>query len=236
MTERLLCHCEIPLRLHGRQSSLQTLHHKVLQSELLFGPRLGSARCARRLRLGCEDEEKIEICSLFACTSVSWHTWRWVFSRGDPFYVHFCMNVVLKLKENGENRTKWWKKIWIRDEKSSRPPTVCVIATWWESALGVEDVRIKKKRGEEKVNQVVSWYLFFIFFFFLLRTIMNCNLRVIQPRAFAQNPHLRYMWVNTLSSTAFSAPSEDLLWSAEFDFSPYTGVYELVLNRPWCAW
>ncbi|GAA6225941.1 NT-3 growth factor receptor-like isoform X1 [Lates japonicus] len=24
-------------------------------------------------------------------------------------------------------------------------------------------------------------------------TIMNCNLRVIQARAFAQNPHLRYM-------------------------------------------
>ncbi|MEQ2310993.1 hypothetical protein AMECASPLE_015088, partial [Ameca splendens] len=24
-------------------------------------------------------------------------------------------------------------------------------------------------------------------------TIMNCNLRVIQPRAFAQNPHLRYI-------------------------------------------
>lgn len=30
------------------------------------------------------------------------------------------------------------------------------------------------------------------------RTIMNCNLRTIQPRAFAQNPHLRSMWVRCL--------------------------------------
>lgn len=30
---------------------------------------------------------------------------------------------------------------------------------------------------------------------FCFRTIMNCNLRTIQTRAFAQNPQLRYMWV-----------------------------------------
>lgn len=35
-------------------------------------------------------------------------------------------------------------------------------------------------------------YLFFIIFFHF-RTIMNCNLKVIQARAFAQNQHLRYM-------------------------------------------
>lgn len=35
------------------------------------------------------------------------------------------------------------------------------------------------------------------------RTIMNCNLKVIQPRAFAQNSNLRYMWVKaSLSVTA----------------------------------
>lgn len=34
------------------------------------------------------------------------------------------------------------------------------------------------------------------------RTIMNCRLKVIQPRAFAQNPHLRYMWVHFLSLKA----------------------------------
>lgn len=28
---------------------------------------------------------------------------------------------------------------------------------------------------------------------FYFRTIMNCNLKTIQPRAFAQNQHLRYM-------------------------------------------
>lgn len=31
--------------------------------------------------------------------------------------------------------------------------------------------------------------------FIFPRTITNCNLRTIQARAFAQNPHLRYMWV-----------------------------------------
>lgn len=30
---------------------------------------------------------------------------------------------------------------------------------------------------------------------------MNSNLKSIQSRAFAQNPHLRYMWVNILCST-----------------------------------
>lgn len=34
---------------------------------------------------------------------------------------------------------------------------------------------------------------------FHFRTIMNCNLKSIQPRAFAQNPHLSTMWVNTPS-------------------------------------
>lgn len=38
-------------------------------------------------------------------------------------------------------------------------------------------------------------------FFYYFRTIMNSNLKSIQPRAFAQNPHLRYMWVNILSLT-----------------------------------
>lgn len=36
---------------------------------------------------------------------------------------------------------------------------------------------------------------FILSLFIHCSTIMNCNLRVIQPRAFAQNPHLRYMWV-----------------------------------------
>lgn len=35
---------------------------------------------------------------------------------------------------------------------------------------------------------------------FFSRTIINCSLRTIQARAFAQNPHLRYMWVKCLSS------------------------------------
>lgn len=37
----------------------------------------------------------------------------------------------------------------------------------------------------------------FIFFCMIyhFRTIMNCNLKVIQPRAFSQNSNLRYMWV-----------------------------------------
>lgn len=39
-------------------------------------------------------------------------------------------------------------------------------------------------------NCAFSYSSLSLFFF---RTIMNCNLRTIQPRAFAQNPHLRYM-------------------------------------------
>lgn len=38
------------------------------------------------------------------------------------------------------------------------------------------------------------------------RTIMNCNLKVIQPRAFAQNSNLRYMWVKASLSVTASFP------------------------------
>lgn len=48
------------------------------------------------------------------------------------------------------------------------------------------------------LSSLLIWCNFYDFFSY--RTIMNCNLKVIQARAFAQNPHLRYMWVWASSS------------------------------------
>lgn len=55
-------------------------------------------------------------------------------------------------------------------------------------------------------KKCLCWRRFFmVSCFYHFRTIMNCNLRVIQPRAFAQNPHLRYMWVNILWQIIFDS-------------------------------
>lgn len=71
-------------------------------------------------------------------------------------------------------------------------------------------------------------HLYSLFLYF--RTIMNCNLRVIQPRAFAQNPHLRYMWVNNPSMK----PCFACLQKIHDDLCSLTGC-RIWLYMSWCS-
>jgi len=65
--------------------------------------------------------------------------------------------------------------------------------------------------------------------FLHFRTIMNCSLKVIQARAFAQNPHLRYMWVNTLSLK----PCFPCLQKIYYDLCSLSACY-IWLYMSWC--
>lgn len=71
-----------------------------------------------------------------------------------------------------------------------------VIITLWYYVHVFVCAHASKKRCVFVLVVCSRFHLYFIIFHF--RTIMNCNLRVIQARAFAQNQHLRYMWVNII--------------------------------------
>lgn len=88
--------------------------------------------------------------------------------------------------------------------------------------------------------RIVPLRVFTVFIIFLpsfpsppfCRTIVNCNLRSIQARAFSQNPHLRYMWVNIFDDPIFSfLNSRDSVFTT-LGFVTFTN-HSLVW---YCAW